>query len=133
MSSTRIKTYSNGELQKSKSGFIGAVVLLAVAVLLGAIIVGICNFAGSYLHNETVTFTVTEKERIMDRDGSGSRYLIWSENETFENIDSLVKGKFNSSDLYGKLKVGETYTCEVYGWRNGFFSSYRNIVKCEGI
>lgn len=108
-------------------------IALTVAIL-GIIVCGVGCMIG-YYKSEWVTITVTEKERVMDRhsqDGSvSSRYLIWSEDETFENTDTLLKGKFNSSDLYGQLKVGNTYDCEVYGWRNGFFSSYRNLVRCK--
>lgn len=86
---------------------------------------------------DTATFTVTDKERVMtsstDSNGNSSvssKYLIFSEHETFENTDSLLKGKFNSSDVYGKLHRGKTYICEVYGWRIPFLSNYRNIVSC---
>lgn len=94
---------------------------------------GICSLVGSYYETSEVTFTVEDKERVMDRGGDGARYLVWSKDETFENVDSLLKGKFNSSDLYGQLKEGQTYTCEVYGWRNSFFSLYRNLVKCKEV
>lgn len=120
-------------MNTTKKGGTTTLVLLVGAIIFGAIIVGVCSLVGKYYESSEVTFTVTEKERIMDRDGSGARYLVWSEDETFENVDTLMKGKFNSSDLYGQLKVGETYTCEVYGWRNSYFSSYRNLVKCKKV
>lgn len=116
-----------------KSKLAAGLGILVVLLILGIIIGGVVTLAISYLHTEEVVLTVSEKERIMDRDGSGSRYLVWSENETFENVDSFLKFKFNSSDLYGQLKEGKTYTCEVYGWRNSFFSWYRNLVKCEEV
>ena len=112
-----------------KKGFSG----LAVAAAIGfaGLAIGIGIFASGYLQESNITFTVKDKERVVDRDGQGSRYLIWSDDETFENVDSLIKGKFNSSDLYGELEVGKTYNCKVYGWRNGFFSWYRNIIECK--
>ena len=112
-----------------KKGFSG----LAIAAGIGfaGLAIGIGIFASGHLQESGITFTVKEKERVVDRDGNGSRYLIWSEDETFENVDSFIKGKFDSSDLYGKLEVGKTYTCKVYGWRNGFFSWYRNIIECK--
>ena len=119
-------------MKTTKKGGVGALVLILGTILFGAIIVGTCLLAGKYYDTTEVTFTVTEKE-LMDRDGNGARYLVWSEDETFENVDSILKGKFNSSDLYGQLKVGNTYTCEVYGWRNSFFSYYRNLVKCKEV
>lgn len=78
------------------------------------------------------TITVADKERIVDRHGSGSRYLIWSEEgETFENTDYALLGKFNSSDLYGRLKEGHTYNCHVAGLRIAFLSNYRNLISCK--
>lgn len=85
---------------------------------------------------DTATFTVKSKERITETSGSGndirvsSKYLVYSNSETFENSDSYLKLKFNSSDLYGQLDAGSSYTCEVYGWRIPILSSYRNIVSC---
>lgn len=114
-----------------KKGFSAWVV--AGAIAFAGVAIGIGVFASGYLQESNVTITVKDKERIVDRDGEGSRYLIWSEDETFENVDSLIKGKFNSSDLYGRLEEGKTYDCKVYGWRNGFFSWYRNIIECKEV
>lgn len=115
---------------KTKRGWVGVV---AVAIILAACIIGGCSLYGQYLEETEVTLTVKDKERIVDRDGSGSRYLIWTDDETFENIDVMMKGKFNSSDLYGQLERGKTYTCRVHGWRNGFFSMYRNLISCKEV
>ena len=76
---------------------------------------------------DTVTITVIDKERIQS--GEDSRYLVFTESETFKNTDCLVRRKFDSSDLYGRLQVGTTYEAEVYGWRIPFLSAYRNIVR----
>ena len=78
-----------------------------------------------------VQITVTEKERIVKSNGEDveSYYLVFCEDETFKNDDALFHGKFRSSDLQGKLKVGETYNVKVFGWRVGFLSMYRNVVK----
>lgn len=79
-----------------------------------------------------VNITVADKERIVDRSGKSSRYLIWSEEgETFENTDYMLLGKFNSSDLYGSLRKEHSYRCHVAGLRITFLSSYRNLIRCE--
>jgi len=44
-----------------------------------------------------------------------------------------VYWRWDSSDLYGKIKVGETYEAKVYGWRMPIFSSYKNIVSVEEV
>lgn len=112
-----------------KKGFSGLVV--AVAIIFAGLAIGIGIFMSGYLQESNIIFTVKDKERVVDRGGEGARYLVWSDDETFENVDSLIKGKFDSSDLYGKLEIGKTYSCKVYGWRNGFFSMYRNIIECK--
>ena len=82
-----------------------------------------------YLSSEDIEITVTKTERI--NQGEDSKYLVYTENETFENTDSWLYLKFDSSDLYGHMKANETYKVKVAGWRWKFFSSYRNIVALE--
>lgn len=82
-----------------------------------------------YLSSEEIEITVTKTERI--NQGEDSKYLVYTENETFENTDSWLYLKFDSSDLYGHMKANETYKVKVAGWRWKFFSSYRNIVALE--
>jgi hypothetical protein len=81
-----------------------------------------------------VVVTVTEKERIVESNGkhTTSKYLVFTENEVFENVDDMIPFfKFNSSDIQGKLHVGETYKLTVWGWRINFLSSYRNILNVQ--
>ena len=76
---------------------------------------------------ETVTVTVTDKERVQRAEGG--HYLIFTETETFSIEDSLVFFTFDGSDKYGRIKKGGTYKFKVYGWRNPLTSSYRTIVE----
>lgn len=73
--------------------------------------------------------TIVDKERV--RNGASERYLIFTEGETFKNSDTIWGWKFNSSDLYGRLREGQTCDLTVTGWRLPFFSSYRNILKAD--
>ena len=77
-----------------------------------------------------VIINVIKTERVTTKDGDqlNSKYLVFTTNEVFENTDSWVFGKFNSSDLYGKLTPGR-YKVKVCGWRLPYLSSYRNIPK----
>jgi hypothetical protein len=78
---------------------------------------------------ETVMATVTKTERITTGSGDSisHKYLVFTTQETFENSDCLWYGKFNSSDVQGRLTPGQ-YSMKVYGWRIPFMSRYRNIV-----
>ncbi len=105
--------------------FVTALIAASIVILGVLIFSGI----GNYLNEQEITIVVKHKERVISEETS--KYLVWSEDETFENRDSLIKGKFNSSDLYGKLEKDHTYKCKVYGWRVQFFSWYRNIIECK--
>ena len=84
-----------------------------------------------YSTQDNVVFTIEKTERVTNGNGEGARYLIFTKNETFENTDRLVLGKFNSSDLYGKLKINQSYQAKVVGLRVPFISWYRNIVSLK--
>lgn len=106
---------------------------LLAAIIIGIIIWVIVAAHGNWVKDTTavVDVKVTEKERIFDDGEQSSKYLVFTENEVFENTDSWYHQKYNSSDVYGQLRVGKEYTCEVYGQRNPRWSWYRNIVSCE--
>ena len=81
-----------------------------------------------------VTVVVTDK--VVKNSSDQSRYLIFTEDKegninTYEITDSLLAGRFNSSDLYASIKVGERYRFEIGGSRNQFLSWYPNIYSCE--
>ena len=86
-------------------------------------------------HSEIITIKVTGTERITESSGSGknlevtSKYLVFTENETFENTDETFMGKWNSSDFQGKFAKDSTYKVKVIGWRIPITSTYRNIVQ----
>lgn len=82
-----------------------------------------------------VLVTVIEKESTISGYGknTSNRYLIFTKTETFENTDEWITGKFNSSDLYSKLKPGKTYYLRVIGWRIPFLSMYRNIIEIKKV
>ena len=87
--------------------------------------------AAYHISSETIEITVTDKERISSGPSSDriEKYLVYTQDESFENTDSWMFFKFSSSDLQGKLMNDSTYSVKVAGWRVPFLSSYRNIVK----
>jgi len=78
--------------------------------IVSVLIMIVLSFGFPYWTAETTTITVVDKERIVDGSGSAmvSKYLVFSENEVFENTDCFARFKFNSSDVQGKLKVGNS-------------------------
>lgn len=103
--------------------------IAATVALFAAIPVG--SFAVHQATKAVVTAVVTDKERVTSGTGSTitSKYLIFTEKETFENTDSFWALKFNSSDIYGRLQAGQTCQFTVVGFRVAFMSSYRNIIE----
>jgi hypothetical protein len=99
--------------------------LIAVAFAILSIPLGILTFP--YWSAETISITVTDKERAPSN--KGGFYMVFSTQETLRNEDVRRYLKFNSSDIQGKLENGKTYKVKVYGWRVPLFSKYRNLVK----
>lgn len=88
-----------------------------------------------YISADDVEIKVTNKERITTGRGENidSKFIIYTENEVFENTDSWLFFKFNSSDYQNKIKIGKSYNAKVAGWRIPIFSSYRNIINHKEI
>ena len=97
-------------------------------------VIGVITHSVFYYSSvEEITITVTDKERIIETNGdqTTSKYLVFCNGETFENQDEFFMGKWNSSDIQGKLKNDTTYNVKVIGWRLPFFSMYRNIISIK--
>lgn len=73
-----------------------------------------------------------QQQLITTSDGSIStniRYLVITDKETFICESSLLNGKFNNSDIFWRLKEGETYDFKVCGYGKSMVSDYRNILE----
>lgn len=117
-------------------GYISVFVILFIAIVgLGCL---------SIFNDKDYVITVTDKERIEEVVGSGenrrlkSKYLVFGDDENgnslvFENTDEWLRGKFNSSNVQGSLKIGYTYKVTAIGFRVPILSLYRNIIKVEEV
>lgn len=81
---------------------------------------------------------MTDKQvkRAHGGENSYDTYLIYIDLENGKNAvlkieDSLVEMNFNSSNLYGRIKIGKKYEFLTYGVRSGVFSMYPNIVNIK--
>lgn len=111
----------------NKKGLIGIIFTLLVIIVIILLFAIPIHYS---LKSVTITtITISDKERISD--GDSSYYLIFTEDEVFKNTDSLLHGKWDSSDVYNKLKIGKTYTVKVNWYRNRFWSMYRNILEIK--
>jgi len=116
---------------KGEITLIDIIVVLAIVLVIAAIVVPPIL---KVVNEQTVTVTVTDK--VVKRAGSKSteKYLVFVEPEgnqetVFEITDSLLKWRFDSSDLYGRIEIGKRYRFEIAGLRMPFFSKYQNIYE----
>ena len=118
---------------RSFSGCLTAIALVVIAVIAIPVI--------SFSNDHAYTVTITDKERVTTQVAEGqtdSKYLIYGEDENgktyvFEDTDTLFRWKFNSSDVFGALKEGETYELTVIGFRVHIFNWYENIIDFKAV
>lgn len=102
--------------------------VIAVVILIGSCAVG---------YSKTVTLHVTGKESVNTQDGH--EYRIYTVEDTYKIADTLMHGRFNSANFYGKFPVpapgGEPIklTCVVFGYRIPVLSSFKNVKSCQGV
>lgn len=124
-------------MSKKSLGYLTVITLVIIAVIVAAVVVPVMNFTNDHQY----TITITDKERVTtqsDKDNISSKYIIYGEDENgktyvFEDTDTLFRGKFNSSDVYGALKEGETYELTVIGFRVHIFNWYENIIDFKAV
>ena len=80
---------------------------------------------------EVVECTIQDK--WVKRNNDVEKYLVSCDEEVYQITDNILYGKFNSSDIYAKLKIDKKYKLTVTGFRSGLLSSYKNINKFEEI
>ena len=115
-------------------GFSGWVTIICVIICLFVLGTSIYRPFNKVSDMRDITVTVTDK--AVKNDGDSGKYLVFTEDAngeiyTFEITDSFLGGRFNSSDVYAAIKVGNTYTFTVGGSRNEFMSWYPNIYEYE--
>ena len=121
---------------KSLLGYLTAITAIALVVI-AVIAFPVMNFSNDH----TYTVTITDNVRVTTQVAEGqtdSKYLIYGEDENgktyvFEDTDTLFRWKFNSSDVFGALKEGETYELTVIGFRVHIFNWYENIIDFKAV
>ncbi len=111
------------------------ILILAAITIVFSIVCGVLSVINKISNERTVIALVTGKE-VKRADENSDKYLIYTESENgeievYEITDSLFKGRFDSSDLYAKIKVGETYKFTICGKRYRFLSMYPNVYSAE--
>lgn len=93
------------------------------------------TFGGCCIQNSNER---TEIGTVTDKYVKDDRYLVYCEDENgevdvYEVDDTLIYGRVNSSDDFGRIHVGETYEFTVVGSRAALISWYPNIIDLKEI
>ena len=101
-------------------------------ILSAILVIGLIIFAIiCALNKNSVTATVTDKQVR----GESGTYYVYTDEEVFVMKDSPFYFRWDSSDDWSMLEIGETYEfdvrCEYTGYRIPILSRYRNIIDYE--
>lgn len=103
-----------------------------IVIVVALIIISLsCTGCMEYFNEREVTCTVNDK--WIKRYENNDIYLVSCDDEVYKIEDLLFYGKFDSSNMYAKLKKGKKYKLTVTGYRMSYFSEYQNINKIEEI
>lgn len=112
--------------------------ILIIILIVIFFILGITYSVLASFNDHDYIITVTDKDRIYegDKEDGDSKYLIFGDDENneslvFENTDTIMRFKWNSSNIQSKLHEGKTYKITVIGYRVPFLSMYENIIEVE--
>lgn len=119
-------------MSNSKIDFLGCLYIMLIVVIIVFAIIGLARPFDKVSNIKDITVTVTDK--VVKNGNDSGKYLIFGEDEsgtvhTFEITDSLLRFRFNSSDVYAAIKTGSKYEFTVGGSRNHLLSWYPNIYE----
>lgn len=106
---------------------------LLIGVVVAAILAPIALVVSSYTTRTTTEVVVFDKERVCESGGGACRYLVFTDDTTYRIGDSVLAGRFSSSDAYGQIRSCHRYELVHYGWRIGLLSMYPNIVSFDDL
>ena len=108
----------------------GSYEVLGGLILAVIMIVGWVGYSVAWNNSRTnITCVVDSKQATSNKYG-GNQYLIFTKNcGQLTVADSFWHGKYNSTDTYARIHEGHSYTFDTVGWRNGFFSTYPNVLE----
>lgn len=97
-------------------------IVLIILFISPVIIIDVIRYS-----NETIVEIEIKDKYVKGEQGT---YFVIDKNDNAYIIEDLIfKGKFNSTDLYNKLEIGNKYKIKTTGRRIHFLSMYPNINK----
>lgn len=110
-------------------------IIYIVAIILIISIV-VFDVVVSNINEKSIVVTVTDKGvKVKNND---SKYLIYTKDkddnvQVLKITDSILRRRFNSSDVYAVIEPGKTYKFTTVGYRIPIFSMYPNILKYQEV
>ena len=117
-------------VRRNKNSITGLTVLFVLAIV---VVFGFdgCATSVAQLNTHTEISTVCSKESVQTGSGDNRshEYRVYTSGSTYvvEDYYGIGGSRFSSADLYGHIKVGETYIIRSYGYRIPWASSFWNI------
>lgn len=105
----------------------------AVMMLVIAMMAFCLTGCTDYMNEQTVQCVVKDKWIKRPSGDDDELYLVNCGGTTYKISDLLLKGKFNSADIYGNLEIGKKYELSISGYRWSYFSEYQNINEYKEI
>ncbi len=99
-------------------------IIIGLIIIITSLIFGYLFFE-RFLTEKKVTITVINSEKFGDVPG---RYLIFTNNEVFEDANNYYHDKHNATEVYNKLQKGRTYVVKVVSFYYPDLPHFRNII-----
>lgn len=97
--------------------------IFAAVVIFAGILLGDWCFV--YFSSETLNAKIVKTEALNE---GRTKYMVWTDREIFVHKTCYIEMVIDPAELYGQLEPGKTYELTVYGYRNKWMKSYRNII-----
>lgn len=99
-----------------------------ITIIVISILVAFCTATYNYFCGNPQTVY----REVVDKAVKNGTYMVYTKDlyekpYTYEIVDRPLHGKFNSSDIYASIAVGEYYQIQTTGRRIPFLSLYPNI------
>lgn len=119
---------------KNEKGDIIGYILVSIVVILLIWFIGFCIFSIAEQYSNEQTREITVKDKYIKNNGnkSSDKYLVVdTNNNTYEITDLILKGKWDSTDIYNQLDINHKYLIKTTGNRIHWLSKYPNINEIQ--
>lgn len=70
---------------------------------------------------------------IISINSANDLMLVTTNGKCFYNKENMWFSKFETRDIFNKLRINGTYKIKYYGWRNGYNDGFPNLLSVEQV